>query len=72
MYIVFDVIYQHELDIVKQQIAQWAERYQVQYSQKTIKNQHRLGLNRDKDFTLFHMTWTGVSYQLIDNGNEKY
>jgi hypothetical protein len=72
MYIVFDVIYQHELDTVKQQIAQWTERYQVQYSQKTIKNQHRLGLNRDKDFTLFHMSWTGAPYQLIDNGNEKY
>lgn len=72
MYIVFDVRFQHELDTVKEQIAQWAEKYQVHYSQKTIKNQHRLGLNREKDFTLFYMSWDGVPYQIVDNGNEKY
>ena len=72
MYIVFDVRYQKDLDLVKEQIAQWAEKYQVQYSQKTIKNQHRLGLNREKDFTLFYMSWAGVPYQVVDNGNEKY
>lgn len=72
MYIVFDVRFQEDLDLVKQQIANWAQRYQVHYSQKTIKNQHRLGLNREKDFTLFYMSWDGVPYQIVDNGNEKY
>jgi hypothetical protein len=72
MYIVFDVRFQQDLDLVKQQIADWAERYQVPYTQKTIKYQHRLGLNREKDFTLFYMTWEGVPYQTVNIGNEGY
>jgi hypothetical protein len=72
MYIVFDVRFQHELDTVKEQIAQWAEKYQIQYTQKTIKYQHRLGLNRDKEFTLFSMTWEGAPYTIVNIGNEGY
>ncbi len=72
MYIVFDVRFQHELDTIKEQIARWAERYQIPYTQKTIKYQHRLGLNRDKDFTLFSMTWEGAPYQIVNIGNEGY
>lgn len=72
MYIVFDVRFQEELDLVKQQIADWAQQYQVQYTQKTIKHQHRLGLNHDHDFTLFRMSWQGEPYEIVNIGNEGY
>lgn len=72
MYIVFDVRSVVDLEIVKQQIADWAEQYQIQYTQKTIKNQHRLGLNRERDFTLFRMSWQGEPYEIVNIGNEGY
>jgi hypothetical protein len=72
MYLTFDVTYQHELDHIKHQIQLWADQYSVSYTQKTIKNTHRLSFNREKDFTLFYMTWQGEPYKIVDLGNERY
>ena len=72
MYLTFDITYQQELDHIKHQIRCWADQYGVSYTQKTIKNKHRLSFNREKDFTLFYMTWQGDPYEIVDLGNERY
>ena len=72
MYLTFDVRYQHELEYIEDQIKTWAEQYGVSYTQKTIKHKHRLAFNREKDFTLFYMTWQGPPYEIVDLGNERY
>lgn len=72
MYLTFKVEYLSDLEQVKQEIEQWTSRYSVLYTQKTIKNQHRLAFNRDKDYSLFFMTWDGSDYQIVNIGNERY
>jgi len=72
MYLTFDVRWQHELDHIQSEIQQWADQYGVIYTQKTIKNKHRLAFNRPEDFTLFYMTWQGTAYEIVDLGNERY
>jgi len=72
MYIRFDVLHQSELDSLKDLIQHWAQQHDVHYTQKTIKTHHRLAFNRDRDFTLFFMTWSGPDYQVINVGNETY
>jgi len=72
MYITFDVYFQHELDHVRQQIQDWADQYGIRYTQKTIKYKHRVSFDKDKDFTLFYMTWQGPPYEIVDLGNERY
>lgn len=72
MYLTFDVRWQQELDYVCAEIQRWADQYGVAYTQKTIKHKHRLSFNREKDFTLFYMTWQGPPYEIVDLGNERY
>ena len=80
MYLRFDVRYQTELEDIKREVRSWAERYGVRYTYKTIKYHHRVGFDRDENFSLFLMTWNPeelelrpwLRYQLIDNINERY
>ena len=62
-----------KLQIIKEEIKRWAEKYNVPYSQKTIKYTHRLGFNNEKHFSLFPMTWTSeIPFQIVNIENEKY
>ena len=74
MYIAFDLIipYQVHLDQLQQDIAAWAQRYDIRYTTKVHKLRLRLGLNRDQDFTTFTMTWAGHPYELVNVANERY
>lgn len=63
---------------IKQEIEAWSMRYQIPYTQKTIKYTHRIGLNKPEHFSLFSMTWAPISksswlnYQIIDIVNQRY
>jgi len=60
---------------IKGEIAKWAKKYGIPdsaYSQKTIKYTHRLGLNNEKYFSLFTMTWDQCPYQIVQIENEQY
>jgi hypothetical protein len=62
-------------EAIKSSIALWADRYQIPqsaYSQKTIKNTHRLGFNHEKYFSLFSITYTDFSFQIVNIANERY
>jgi hypothetical protein len=62
-----------KLEIIKEEIKNWAQRYDVAYTQKTIKYTHRLGFNNEKHFSLFSMTWTPeIPFQIVNIANEKY
>jgi hypothetical protein len=72
MYLTFDVGSIQDLSRVKHDIQVWASRYLIAYTQKTIKNKHRLAFNRAEDFTLFYLTWQGLPYEIVNLGNEQY
>ena len=77
MYIAFDLpqsgAYTATLGALKIAIARWAERYQIPYTQKTIKFTHRLGFNRDEYFSLFSMTWDwDYEFRIVNIENERY
>jgi hypothetical protein len=44
---------------LKDQIAAWAEQYNVTYRTKAVKYTFRLSLDREEDYTLFQLSWTG-------------
>jgi hypothetical protein len=62
-----DKSYGHTLGIIKLSINDWSARYDIPYTQKTIKYTHRLAFDQDRHYTFFATTWTpNLEYQLID------
>jgi hypothetical protein len=43
---------------IKQLVAAWAEKYQIEYTEKTIKYTHRVAFNDDHHYSLFSLTWS--------------
>jgi hypothetical protein len=71
----------YALSIIKQEVEKWADRYQVKYTQKTIKYTHRVAFDHDEYYSLFSMTWNPeninkypgwLSFSIMNIGNEKY
>lgn len=71
----------YALSIIKQEVEKWAERYQVKYTQKTIKYTHRVAFDQDEYYSLFSMTWnpeninkypSWLSFSIMNIGNERY
>jgi len=77
VYIEFDLPHDESyglvLGLIKVDIVDWATRYNVPYSQKTIKYTHRLGFNREEHFSLFSMTWSSkIPFRIVNVNNERY
>jgi hypothetical protein len=80
VYIRFDIRYTNELEDIKQEVKNWAERYGIRYTYKTIKYHHRVGFDHNEHFSLFAMTWNPkelelrpwLKYQLVNVVGEKY
>ena len=80
MYLRFHVRYEDEVDDIRQEVHNWAHRYNVRFSSKLIKNHLRFGFDHDEHFSLFAMTWNPsnpelrpwLKYQIIDVANERY
>jgi hypothetical protein len=71
----------YALSIIKQEVEKWAERYQVKYTQKTIKHTHRVAFDQDEYYSLFSITWnpenidkypSWLSFSIMNIGNERY
>jgi len=61
------------LEYIKVEIVDWATKYNIPYTQKTIKYTHRLGFNKNEHFSLFSMTWNSkIPFRIINVNNEKY
>ena len=82
MYIEFEIQprIQAVLNDIKREIDLWSQRYGVRYTQKTIKQTHRLGFDQANHFTLFSMTWAPedlahrpwLNYRIVNVQNERY
>ena len=76
MYIEFalpqDESYGFVLNLIRIDIVDWATRYNIPYTQKTVKYTHRLAFNDERHYSLFSMTWQGVDYRIVNVGVQKY
>ena len=79
VYIEFQMRLWYELEDIKREIKEWADRHKVVHTQKTIKFTHRLGFNKEEHFTLFSLTWNPeleekpwLRYKIINVHNERY
>lgn len=62
-----DESYGYVLRLLRFDIAEWATRYNILYTQKTIKYTHRLAFDEDRFYTVFATTWNNeMEYRLID------
>ena len=44
--------------VIKQLIADWADQYQIKYTEKTIKYTYRVAFDDDRHYSLFSLTWS--------------
>ena len=47
----------HSLIIIRKALVTWAEKYNIYYTEKTIKYSHRVAFDDDAHYSLFAMTW---------------
>ena len=71
MYITFtlpqDESYGYVLNLVRLEIVDWSTKYNIPYTQKTIKYTHRLAFDQNRFYTVFATTWNSkMEYRLID------
>ena len=71
MYIEFalpqDESYGFVLNLIRLDIVDWAIRYNIPYTQKTVKYTHRLAFDQDQYYTVFATTWNSkMEYRIID------
>ena len=80
MYLKFDTASSACIRDIMEEIDNWAKRYDVRYSYKSIKLHHRVAFDKDKDYTLFQLTWSPADqetrpwlrYQIINVQGELY
>ena len=62
-----DESYGYVLNLIRLDIVDWATRYNIPYTQKTIKYTHRLAFDQDSYYTVFATTWnSNFEYRIID------
>jgi hypothetical protein len=44
-------------NVLQQKIKAWAQRHEVEYTEKTVRYTHRLCFDDDRYYTLFIMSW---------------
>ena len=47
----------HSLTIIRRALAAWSQKYNIQYTEKTIKYTHRVCFEDDNQYSFFAMTW---------------
>ena len=67
-----DESYGFVLNLIRIDIVDWATRYNIPYTQKTVKYTHRLAFNDERHYSLFSMTWQGFDYRIVNVGVQKY
>ena len=62
-----DESYGYVLNLIRLDIVDWSTRYNIPYTQKTIKYTHRLAFDQDRFYTVFATTWNSkLEYQIVD------
>ena len=69
MYVEFTIQNHLHLLALRHRLERWQQRHGIAISQKTVKHQHRLGMDDEKNFTVFFLTWDGPEYRVIHNRN---
>lgn len=69
MYVEFEFHNHLGLLGIKNSIRSWQARYKIAVTEKTVKYRHRLGMDDEKNFTLFFLTWQGPPYNVVLNRN---
>jgi hypothetical protein len=49
------------LKAIKQLLTAWSDKYQIEYTEKTIKYTHRVAFDDDRHYSLFSLTWSTPS-----------
>jgi hypothetical protein len=47
----------HALLIIRKELVNWATKYSIEYTEKTIKYTHRVTFDDDSSYSLFAMSW---------------
>ena len=47
----------HSLTIIRRALVAWSQKYNIQYTEKTIKYTHRVCFEDDNQYSFFAMTW---------------
>jgi hypothetical protein len=47
----------HNLAHIKRELRAWSQRYQIPYTEKTVKYTHRVCFNSPDEYTFFALTW---------------
>ena len=55
------------LELIKNEVEKWSERYSIPYTSKTVKYTYRVCFDQEKLYTFFATTWNNkFEYQLVD------
>lgn len=66
MYVAFPINTMVDLERIRSEIDAWNQRYNIRFTQKTVKNTHRLAFDHAENYTLFFMTWSGSRYDIVN------
>lgn len=47
----------HALGIIKQELRAWSKKYNISYTEKTVKYTHRVCFDNDAVYSFFAVTW---------------
>lgn len=56
----------HTLLVIRKQVVEWAVKHSVQYSEKTVKNTHRVVFDDDSMCNFFALSFEGYPYRVVD------
>jgi hypothetical protein len=58
-----------ELLLLRRELVDWSKQHHIDYTEKTVKNTHRVCFIDPKDYTFFGLTWvprTWIDYTIVD------
>lgn len=68
----------HALGIIRQELRAWSKKYQISYTEKTVRYTHRVCFDQDEHYSFFALTWhpkgqptTWLKFQLISDRNNR-
>ncbi len=47
----------HALGVIKQELRAWSKKYQIPYTEKTVRYIHRVCFDDEKAYSFFAVTW---------------
>lgn len=60
---------------IRHSIVEWADRYQIPYTEKTVKYTHRLCFDQDKHYDFFALTFAqaheALHFRIVSDLNNK-